>query len=55
MSLSDSSPDTMLTSILTVANLFQVSVSAFNKNADVDALDHPILNLIYYTVSVLRL
>ncbi|KAK4792919.1 hypothetical protein SAY86_023354 [Trapa natans] len=27
-----------------------VTISAFDKNADIDALDHPILNLIYYTL-----
>ncbi|KAI6678569.1 hypothetical protein NL676_039365 [Syzygium grande] len=27
-----------------------VSISAFDDNADVDVLDHPILNLIYYTL-----
>ncbi|PKI63340.1 hypothetical protein CRG98_016228 [Punica granatum] len=27
-----------------------VSISAFNKNADVNTLDHPVLNLIYYTL-----
>lgn len=29
----------------------QVAVSAFDKQAELDVLDHPILNLIYYTVS----
>ncbi|KAK4742349.1 hypothetical protein SAY87_000350 [Trapa incisa] len=27
-----------------------VSISAFDENADVDALEHPLLNLIYYTL-----
>ncbi|WRX14118.1 THH1/TOM1/TOM3 domain - like 2 [Theobroma cacao] len=29
---------------------FVVTLSAFDKNADLDVLDHPILNLIYYMV-----
>lgn len=29
----------------------QVALSAFEKDADLDVLDHPILNLIYYMVN----
>ena len=29
----------------------QVALSAFDKDADLDVLDHPILNLIYYLVN----
>lgn len=30
----------------------QVALSAFDSDASLDVLDHPILNLIYYTVSI---
>lgn len=33
--------------------VWQVALSAFDKKADLDVLDHPILNLIYYMVSEL--
>ncbi|KAM7252461.1 hypothetical protein ACFE04_024344 [Oxalis oulophora] len=30
--------------------LYEVTLSAFNKDADLDVLDHPILNFIYYAL-----
>lgn len=30
--------------------LLQVALSAFDSDASLDVLDHPVLNLIYYTV-----
>lgn len=35
----------------TVCPLLQVVLSAFDLDASLDVLDHPVLNLIYYTVS----
>jgi hypothetical protein len=32
----------------------QMSISIFNKEANLDVLNHPILNAIYYTVSLSR-
>lgn len=32
--------------------LYQMCFNAFDKAADLDVLDHPILNLIYYLVSL---
>ncbi|GAV65357.1 DUF1084 domain-containing protein, partial [Cephalotus follicularis] len=31
---------------------FVVALSAFNRKADLDVLDHPILNLVYYTAKI---
>lgn len=33
--------------------LYQMCFNAFDKNADLDVLDHPILNFIYYLVRCL--
>lgn len=41
--------------LLTLAFSAQMCFNAFDKAADLDVLDHPILNLIYYLVSLLKI
>lgn len=40
--------------ILTLTTIWglQVALSAFNEDADPDVLNHPILNLIFYMVTI---